>query len=29
MQRAHGRAYDELRPVKISRQFTNIPEGSV
>jgi len=29
MQRSHGRAYDELRPVKISRQFTNIPEGSV
>src|SRR5665648_370266 len=29
MQRAHGRAYDELRTVKISRQFTNIPEGSV
>jgi len=29
MQRAQGRAYDELRTVKISRQFTNIPEGSV
>ena len=29
MQRSYGRAYDELRPVKISRQFTNIPEGSV
>lgn len=29
MQRSHGRAYDQLRPVKISRQFTNIPEGSV
>ena len=29
MQRSNGRAYDELRPVKISRQFTNIPEGSV
>ncbi len=29
MQRAHGRAFDELRTVKISRQFTNIPEGSV
>ncbi|MDP4127427.1 MAG: ribonuclease PH [Bacillota bacterium] len=29
MQRSYGRAFDELRPVKISRQFTNIPEGSV
>ena len=29
MQRALGRAYDELRTVKISRRFTNIPEGSV
>lgn len=29
MQRLNGRANDELRPVKISRQFTNIPEGSV
>jgi ribonuclease PH len=29
MQRTNSRAYDELRPVKISRQFTNIPEGSV
>lgn len=29
MQRSHGRAYDQLRTVKISRQFTNIPEGSV
>ena len=29
MQRLNGRAYDELRTVKISRQFTNIPEGSV
>ncbi|ODA41486.1 Ribonuclease PH [Desulfosporosinus sp. BG] len=29
MQRSNGRSYDELRPVKISRQFTNIPEGSV
>jgi len=29
MQRSNGRANDELRPVKISRQFTNIPEGSV
>ena len=29
MQRLNDRAYDELRPVKISRQFTNIPEGSV
>ncbi|MBC2722634.1 ribonuclease PH [Desulfosporosinus sp.] len=29
MQRSNGRANNELRPVKISRQFTNIPEGSV
>jgi ribonuclease PH len=29
MQRAHGRSYDELRTVKITRRFTNIPEGSV
>lgn len=29
MERSNGRANDELRPVKISRQFTNIPEGSV
>lgn len=29
MQRSNGRAFDEIRPVKISRQFTNIPEGSV
>lgn len=29
MQRLNGRAHDELRTVKISRQFTNIPEGSV
>lgn len=29
MQRSYGRAYNELRPVKISRQFTNMPEGSV
>lgn len=29
MERVHGRAYDELRAVKILRRFTNIPEGSV
>lgn len=29
MQRSNGRANDQLRPVKITRQFTNIPEGSV
>ncbi|EHQ91919.1 ribonuclease PH [Desulfosporosinus youngiae] len=29
MERSNGRATNELRPVKISRQFTNIPEGSV
>lgn len=29
MQRSYGRAADVLRPVKISRQFTNVPEGSV
>lgn len=29
MQRSYGRAADALRPVKISRQFTNVPEGSV
>jgi ribonuclease PH len=29
MQRANGRAYNELRKVIISRRFTNIPEGSV
>ena len=29
MQRAYDRAYDELRAVKISRQYTKIPEGSV
>ncbi len=29
MQRALGRSYDELRTVKITRRFTNIPEGSV
>jgi ribonuclease PH len=29
MQRSFDRAHDELRPVKILRQFTNIPEGSV
>lgn len=29
MQRADGRSYDQLRTVKITRRFTNIPEGSV
>ena len=29
MERSNGRATNELRPVKISRQFTNVPEGSV
>lgn len=29
MQRANDRAYDELRTVKIFRQYTKIPEGSV
>lgn len=29
MQRSNGRAFDELRPVKITRNFTNMPEGSV
>ncbi|MFZ3101792.1 MAG: ribonuclease PH [Desulfitobacteriaceae bacterium] len=29
MQRYNGRAYDELRPLKITRNFTKIPEGSV
>ncbi|WP_407306777.1 ribonuclease PH [Desulfosporosinus sp. SB140] len=29
MQRSYGRAADTLRPIKISRQFTNVPEGSV
>lgn len=29
MQRANDRAYDELRTVKILRQYTKIPEGSV
>lgn len=29
MERSKGRAKDELRPIKISRKFTNIPEGSV
>lgn len=27
--RADGRAVDELRPVKITRNFTDVPEGSV
>ena len=27
--RADGRAYDELRPVRITRSFTDVPEGSV
>ena len=27
--RADGRAYDELRPVRITRAFTAVPEGSV
>lgn len=27
--RADGRAVDELRPVKITRSFTDVPEGSV
>ena len=26
--RADGRAYDELRPVRITRAFTDVPEGS-
>ncbi|WP_206811030.1 ribonuclease PH [Paradesulfitobacterium ferrireducens] len=29
MGRTNGRAYDELRPVKITRNFTKVPEGSV
>ncbi|AET70635.1 ribonuclease PH [Desulfosporosinus orientis DSM 765] len=29
MQRSNGRGNHELRPVKITRKFTNIPEGSV
>jgi ribonuclease PH len=29
MQRYDNRAFDELRPVKITRNFTKIPEGSV
>ena len=29
MQRLNGRGFDELRPVKITRNFTKIPEGSV
>jgi ribonuclease PH len=29
MQRSYDRTFDEIRPVKISRQFTNMPEGSV
>ncbi|HWQ89186.1 MAG TPA: ribonuclease PH [Desulfitobacteriaceae bacterium] len=29
MQRLNGRAFDELRPIKITRNFTKIPEGSV
>jgi ribonuclease PH len=29
MERLNGRAFDELRPVKITRNFTKIPEGSV
>ncbi|MDD2234320.1 MAG: ribonuclease PH [Desulfitobacteriaceae bacterium] len=29
MQRYNNRAFDELRPVKITRNFTKIPEGSV
>ncbi|MDQ7093877.1 ribonuclease PH [Desulfosporosinus sp. PR] len=29
MQRSYSRAADALRPIKISRQFTNVPEGSV
>lgn len=29
MQRSNGRGNNELRPVKITRKFTNIPEGSV
>lgn len=29
MQRSHNRANDELRPVRITRKYTNIPEGSV
>ena len=27
--RPDGRAVDELRPVKITRSFTDVPEGSV
>ena len=27
--RVDGRAYDELRPVRITRAFTDVPEGSV
>ncbi|CAA7599488.1 Ribosomal protein S5 domain 2-type fold [Acididesulfobacillus acetoxydans] len=29
MRRFDGRAFDEMRPVKITRNFTNMPEGSV
>lgn len=29
MQRYNDRAFDELRPIKITRNFTKIPEGSV
>lgn len=29
MQRFDGRAFDEMRPVKITRNFTKMPEGSV
>lgn len=29
MQRSYSRGNDQLRPVKITRKFTNIPEGSV
>ncbi|GAB6173177.1 ribonuclease PH [Paradesulfitobacterium aromaticivorans] len=29
MGRTNGRAYDDLRPVKITRSFTKVPEGSV
>ena len=27
--RADGRVVDELRPVRITRHFTDVPEGSV
>ncbi len=27
--RADGRKVDELRPVRITRHFTDVPEGSV